>query len=187
MQNSKICKQRHFQFSAVTILLTVFNLSFLPYADAYIPVVSEIENVADGIGKVVNKALGIDKANKDIGRNVDNAHQKAMEILSMLDMISQKGVAEADTIAKERLEQVRSIFQELDSNIGKNIDRTKTAIDSAVNALEKLRNNTVRDIDRIFEQIYGVLNEAECVMMGQVMSVEMVGNNLLTEVGKNLI
>jgi len=166
-----------FVISVILVLPTYSYSSWLSEA---------VNGVAGAIGNVSAKVFGFERANDQVRENIDHANEKAREILSVLDLIAEKRIDQGDDVVKKRLEQLGDIFTELDSNVGKNISELERATDSTLKKLDKLKNDTVKDIDRIFEKIFGVLNEAECIVMGQVMSVEMVGNKLLTEAGKKL-
>lgn len=120
----------------------------------------------------------IEGSNELKGSNKIN--RLGIDILSTLNMVFEKNITEADRIAGKRLGELRGIFLELDQSIDKN----GRIIDSAIGKLERLRDRIIKDIGESFEKIYGVLEHADCQMLGQLLSVEMIGNKLIEKVGE---
>lgn len=128
----------------------------------------------------------IGKASDEAKENINLMGNKAKEIVDLLDQLSKKRITEADAVVKARLGQFNDIMVDFDKGIKSSLDKVDNSIKQTLSSLEKLKNDLISDIDHIFDKIYGVLNEVDCMAMGQLMTVEMMTDKFFKKVDDSL-
>jgi hypothetical protein len=117
---------------------------------------------------------------------VDPFKNAIQDIIGQTRLLLNDTLESTDEIAKARLEQLDDIILRTNILINEDLDRIDDILGNALSELEMLRAQLFRDIDGVFEQIYGVIDEAQCTIQGSRLEAQLLTDYLIENVSDRI-